>query len=60
MKKNSLFLFVALLVVVSISSCGIFGKGCGCPEFGKIKQQNSSPRVIANAVWQSQTAQRKF
>jgi hypothetical protein len=47
MKKNSLFLFGAMLVTVSFSSCGIFGKGCGCPEFGKIKQR-TAPAVIAS------------
>ncbi|WP_179415053.1 hypothetical protein HDF19_07445 [Mucilaginibacter sp. E4BP6] len=47
MKKNSLFLFAALLAVVSFSSCGIFGKGCGCPTFGRVKQ-NAAPIVIAN------------
>jgi len=48
MKKNSLILFGALLVtIVSFSSCGIFGRGCGCPEFGKIKQR-TAPVVIAS------------
>jgi len=48
MKKNSLFLFAALMVTVGFSSCGIFGKGCGCPEFGKIKQ-HTAPVVIASS-----------
>jgi len=47
MKKNSLFLFAALLATVSFSSCGIFSKGCGCPEFGTIKQR-TVPIVIAS------------
>jgi hypothetical protein len=37
MTKNKLLLFVLLLTVISFSSCGIFGKGCGCPEFGYVK-----------------------
>ena len=37
MTKNKLLLFVLLLITVSLSSCGIFGKGCGCPEFGYAK-----------------------
>jgi len=40
MKKNSLLLFAALLVVVIFSSCGLFSKGCGCPTFGRIKQHS--------------------
>jgi len=49
MKKNSLYLFTALLVVVSFSSCGIFSKGCGCPTFGKIKHSSFVPTIIATA-----------
>jgi hypothetical protein len=26
---------VILITVVSLSSCGIFKKDCGCPHFGK-------------------------
>jgi hypothetical protein len=36
MKKSKLILAMAI-VLVSLSSCGIFKKGCGCPHFGKIK-----------------------
>jgi hypothetical protein len=36
MTKSKLILAVAI-VLVSLSSCGIFKKGCGCPHFGKIK-----------------------
>jgi hypothetical protein len=35
MKKNKL-IFLALVGLVALSSCGIFHKGCGCPTFGKI------------------------
>jgi hypothetical protein len=31
------FAVIALFVLVSLSSCGIFHKGCGCPKFGVIK-----------------------
>lgn len=34
---KSKFLLLGFLVLLSLSSCGIFHKGCGCPTFGKIK-----------------------
>jgi len=37
MMKNRVLILIGLVVVVSFSSCGIFGKGCGCPTFGGIK-----------------------
>jgi len=37
MLKNK-FIYLVLLAVMGLSSCGIFHKGCGCPEFGKIKK----------------------
>jgi hypothetical protein len=36
MKKNK-FILLGLLGVLTLSSCGIFHKGCGCPTFGKLK-----------------------
>ena len=33
---------MALLIVSTFSSCGIFHKGCGCPKFGKAKLTASS------------------
>jgi len=47
MVKNALII-VGLICLVSLSSCGIFGKGCGCPHFGAIKTH--SPK---NAVYHS-------
>lgn len=32
------FLILALLGLISLSSCGIFHKGCNCPKFGEIKK----------------------
>jgi hypothetical protein len=60
MKKNSFFLLAALLIVVGFSSCGIFGKGCGCPEFGKIKLHNAAPSSLRVIARQSQTVQSKM
>ncbi len=37
MLKNKWVIAALLLVSVSFSSCGIFGKGCGCPHFGSVK-----------------------
>jgi len=36
MLKNKLILIGAILLI-SLSSCGIFKKDCGCPKFGKVK-----------------------
>ncbi len=33
MLKNK-FVLLGLLAILSLSSCGIFHKGCGCPTFG--------------------------
>ena len=35
MKRKVILL--GLLGLISLSSCGIFHKGCGCPHFGAIK-----------------------
>lgn len=37
MKRKKVIL-IGLLALVSLSSCGIFHKGCGCPHFGAIKK----------------------
>ena len=37
MLKNRLIILGAV-VVMALSSCGIFHKGCGCPTFGKVKE----------------------
>ena len=34
--KKSKFVFLALIGLVVLSSCGLFHKGCGCPTFGKV------------------------
>ena len=60
MKKNTLFLFAAVLLVTSLSSCGIFGKGCGCPTFGQLKSHSSSPSSLRAIARQSQTVQGKL
>jgi len=36
MLKNKVLLS-GLILLISISSCGIFHKDCGCPHFGKVK-----------------------
>jgi len=36
MLKHKFILFAAILLT-SLSSCGIFKKGCGCPPVSKIK-----------------------
>jgi len=30
------FIVLGLVCTLALSSCGIFGKGCGCPKFGKV------------------------
>ncbi|HVV56593.1 MAG TPA: hypothetical protein VHC47_14765 [Mucilaginibacter sp.] len=39
-------LFVA---AVSLSSCGIVKKGCGCPHFGKIKTPETNHTAVRYA-----------
>jgi hypothetical protein len=34
MKKK--LLLIGLLGLMTLSSCGIFHKGCGCPHFGRV------------------------
>lgn len=36
MHKNKWVAF-ALFIILSLSSCGIFHKGCNCPKFGGAK-----------------------
>jgi hypothetical protein len=38
MLKNKWVFLVLLFLAISLSSCGIFHKGCGCPEFGKTRE----------------------
>lgn len=40
MAKSKLMVFVGVIVLMSLTSCGIFKKGCGCPHFGKVKTPN--------------------
>jgi len=40
MIKSKFILFVAAVMLMSISSCGIFKKSCNCPHFGKVKTQD--------------------
>jgi len=37
MLKNKLYLAAGLILLISLSSCGIFHKGCGCPPISMIK-----------------------
>jgi len=50
MIKNKLLLFVLLLITISFSSCGIFGKGCGCPEFGYVKGDKMQHKVCVRPL----------
>ncbi len=34
MLKNKFVIIVLAGLVLGLSSCGIFHKGCGCPKFG--------------------------
>jgi hypothetical protein len=40
MVKSKFVLLFGTVILMSLSSCGIFKKGCGCPHFGKIKTQH--------------------
>jgi thiol:disulfide interchange protein len=37
MTKSKLILLAAVMVLMSLSSCGLFKKSCNCPHFGKIE-----------------------
>ena len=40
MQQNMLksrFIIGGLVLMLSLSACGIFKKDCGCPKFGKVK-----------------------
>ena len=39
--KKAKYIFV-LVAVISLSSCGIFKKGCGCPHVSKIKADSKT------------------
>jgi len=39
------FIIVGVLALISLSSCGIFHKDCGCPHFG----MNKTAPARANA-----------
>jgi hypothetical protein len=43
LKKRFLFLLLGI-IVLALSSCGIFKKDCGCPHFGYKQTGNISPR----------------
>jgi len=36
---------LVVIAIVSLSSCGIFKKDCGCPHFGKIKSHDASTNI---------------
>jgi hypothetical protein len=36
MLKNKFVIIVLAGLILGLSSCGIFHKGCGCPKFGKL------------------------
>ena len=37
MAKSKLMVLAGVIVLMSLTSCGIFKKGCGCPHFSKVK-----------------------
>jgi len=37
MVKNKFIVLGAMIVLIGLSSCGIFKKSCNCPHFGKVK-----------------------
>jgi len=39
------FIVLGLVCTIALSSCGIFGKGCGCPKFGKVN--HTAPKNTA-------------
>jgi len=41
MVKNKFIVLGAMIVLIGLSSCGIFKKSCNCPHFGKIKCADS-------------------
>ena len=43
MKKVKYLL--VLIIAVSLSSCGIFKKDCGCPHFSKITREKLTDNV---------------
>jgi hypothetical protein len=34
---KSKLIILGVLVLLALSSCGIFHKGCDCPKFGEVK-----------------------
>ena len=40
MIKNKFILLGAAVMLMSITSCGIFKKSCNCPHFGKVKARD--------------------
>jgi hypothetical protein len=50
MLKNK-FVLLGLLAILSLSACGIFHKGCGCPTFGSnVRIPNVQMRECANLL----------
>jgi len=47
--KNRILILIGLVLIVSFSSCGIFGKGCGCPTFGYVDHAVSKNVVKLHA-----------
>ena len=45
MKNRVLIIILALVMVMGFFSCGIFGKGCGCPTFGYVDHAGSKDIV---------------
>ena len=44
--KKVKYIFV-VVAIVSLSSCGIFKKGCGCPHVSKIKADPKTSSIYA-------------
>lgn len=49
MKKKTLFGGFLLLCFV-VSSCGVFGKKCDCPEFGKRQKRRLSADTVMSEI----------
>jgi hypothetical protein len=38
MLRNKIIKIGLAVLIITLSSCGIFHKGCNCPKFGKVKK----------------------
>ncbi len=47
MLKHKIILF-GVILLISLSSCGIFKKGCGCPPVSKVKMAGKSVQAYSH------------